>query len=256
MNKVIFSFASLVLSFLLVSCGIPGDSSTTTGTTSSQPTITATDFSSVTPCSDRDTLPTNTAFLNTITNATSILHIHHTYATDTDLPALCGLQGSWNPSTITEKRSTNTFTANLAAGFFTDAVGKNNAKICRTGFSFVAAPVDVAPGFPAAGTYRGEACVEQGGNAYRFRVRTTVSGTDADAVFTAVAGVTNEASLAVYDSNGTLVNLQASAKSMVTDDPSDFTFTIRSNSGANTHLTVRMEIICVKKLSGSCPAAN
>jgi hypothetical protein len=230
------------------------------GGTGSQPTLTSNDFPSVSPCSDRDTLPSDATFLDTITSADGVLHIHRRYDGDATLPALCGLDGSWDPSDIseaagTEQRSFNTFEANLSS-FIQSRIlfGSNMTEVCRNGYGFEAG-ADTAIGLPQSGTFRGEGCVESGGNAYRFRVRVTVTGSGTDKTF-AELGITDESELALFDADGNEIETQAQAEAVVTASPESFTVTLRSQDGTTTYLSVTVEIICVKKLTTACPSEN
>ncbi|MBI1909141.1 MAG: hypothetical protein HYS22_03110 [Deltaproteobacteria bacterium] len=227
------------------------------GSGSTQPTLTSADFPDVSPCSDRDTLPADTTFLSTVTNATSVLHIHRVYSDDNSIPVICGLEGAWDPTAITgsnERRENNTFEENLSS-YFSGGMAPNQGTfaICRSGFGFTGS--DVSGGLPSAGTYRGEACIESGGNAYRTRLRVTVSGNDAGKKFSEI-GLMSEADLTVYDANSKAVSTKTEAKSLVTGSPAEFSFTLRSGNGANTHLNAKVQVICIKKLATACPAAS
>ena len=88
-------------------------------------------------------------------------------------------------------------------------------------------------------------------------MKAVVSGNDADKKFSDVSGVSQARDLSLYGSDGTKIDTEAAAKTLVTGSPTDIQFTIRSgDSGENTHLSVTMSIICVKKLDGSCPSAT
>src|SRR3990167_9174941 len=58
---------------------------------SGQPSLTTGDFPDVSPCSDRDTLSSDTTFLDVVGNAAQVIHIHKEYEDDDNLPAVCGL---------------------------------------------------------------------------------------------------------------------------------------------------------------------
>jgi hypothetical protein len=59
--------------------------------------------------------------------------------------------------------------------------------------------------------------------------------------------------LEVFDSSGVEVTTTEKAKDAFVENPSGFTFTIRSADGANTHLNIGIKIICITHLEGTCP---
>lgn len=229
---------------------------------SAQPALATTDFPDVSPCSDRNVLPNDADFLTAINNAASVNHIHLSYNTevalataDGDIPAICGLEGSWDPSAVTGSRRSvvlNTFSNTLHDDFFASTASAcmdGTAGICRSTFpGFNSCSLSTDEGFPAAGTFRGDGCLEAGGSVYYFRTRATVSGDGADKKFSEVSGsLSNQTDLVIFDSDGNRVETKAAVKTMATENPADFSFTVRNNiDNSITYLNVRWEVICVK----------
>ncbi len=219
-----------------------------------QPLLATADFPDVSPCTDRNVLPNDADFITAINNASAVKHIHLTYGSDTDIPAICGKEGSWNPSSVTgtsRTLGTNTFGNTMHEDFFGSIYSacSGTAGICRStfpGFGTCSASTD--NGFPAAGTYRGEGCIESSGSIYLFRVRATVSGDGADKKFSEVSGnLSNQTDLVLFDSSGNRTETKAAVKAMAVANPADLSFTLRNNiDNSITYLNVRWEVICVK----------
>lgn len=222
--------------------------------------LTTGDFPAVVPCRDRDTLPNDTAFLNVITNATQVIHIHDKYVKDENLPAVCGLaeednnlesdEVGWDPDEGTDLNICYAFEENLSSYFVS---GTNNPGICRSDFGFQTG--NTFDGFPRAGIYRLDGCIEEGGNSYRFRARLVVKGSDVNKTLSQT-GVTDVESLEVFNSKGTEVATTEEAKELFTKNPDGFDVTIRSNDGTKTHLTVGVRVICVLHQVSACPEAD
>lgn len=226
------------------------------GGTGGQPSLTSDDFPGVTPCSDRDTLPDDADFLDVITDALLALHLHFAFSSNADIPAICGFEGEWDPNDITgadKGIGVNVFCATFQDCMDDAAVvsgaGFGNMSICGTGFAFPDTGAD--RGFPKAGVYRGDICLESGGMAYLVRLRVTKSGPDADTKYTD-AGLTDEADLELFAEDGTALATMVDIKAEITSTPESTTFTLRSGGGATTHFTVTVEIICVRKLTTDC----
>lgn len=244
-------FLSSILVFLLL-IGIYQCGSSSTNSGSTQPAIDSADFDTVSPCSDRDTLPNDADFFTAITNATAFRFFHLTFTSDGDLPAICGLDPEWNPTTVNSNRTNESVAFSNIATYFdlTSRSVSNGAEICRTGFGF---STDTALGFPVAGEYHFDSCIDSGSDSYSVRVRLTISGTDADKTLTA-AGVSSLDDLRFCDSNGNEITSASDLQTLITSSDGSGTMTVGSNSCATTHITVLIEIICVKKqTSESCP---
>jgi hypothetical protein len=130
--------------------------------------------------------------------------------------------------------------------FFSDIVTAGGPDFCQTTTMFG------GQGFPRAGVYRKDYCVESGQNSYAARVRKTISGPAADADFTAADVATAD----VRVCNGTtLIANDTDARALIAGNPGGFTITLRESdcsSGAEL-LSVLIEIICIKELSTACP---
>ncbi|MBI4374587.1 MAG: hypothetical protein HY542_06895 [Deltaproteobacteria bacterium] len=225
-------------------------------TESGQPALTKGDFPGVVPCNDRDTFPEDAAFLSVITNATKVIHIHDDYTNDDKLPAVCGLAAAdntlesaevgWDPDEGIDLNICYTFEENLSSYF---ASGTNNPGMCRSSFGFDGDKLD---GLPRAGVYRLDSCIEEGGSAYRVRVRLVVSGGDANKSLED-AGIAKVESLELFDADGIEVTTTEEAKKLLTENPNGFDFTVRSGDGAKTHMKVSVRVICVKHQTDACP---
>ena len=226
---------------------------------SGQAELTTGDFPLVVPCNDRDTLPSDITFLAVITNSTQVIHIHDEYERDENLPAVCGLaekdntlesaEVGWDPDEGTDLNVCYTFAEALSSYFVTQETAGNNPGICRSSFGFTG---DTQDGFPRAGIYRVDGCIEEGGNSYRVRIRLVITGDDVNKPLTE-AGVADMEGLEVFNDAGTEVTTTEQAKELFTDNPDGFDFTIRSNDGAKTHLEVSVRLICVKHQVDACP---
>jgi len=233
------------------------EATTTDSGDSGQPTLIAGDFSDVAPCRSRDTLPNDTTFLDVIKNAEQIIHIHDEYQDDDNLPAVCGVSSidntlgtgevGWDPSEGTDVLICYEFGTNISD--YWDST-TNNPGMCRFGFRFeTEATFD---GFPRAGNYRIDSCIEDGGNSYRVRVRIGISGDDVNKTLTQVE-LDDVEDLEFFDNDGTEVKTAEEAKALFIANPDGFVFTVRSGDGAKTHIEVRPRVICVIKQASACP---
>ncbi|MBI2981974.1 MAG: hypothetical protein HYY44_06770 [Deltaproteobacteria bacterium] len=192
------------------------------------------------PCNDRDTFPNDATFLSVITNATKVIHIHDEYRNDDNLSAVCGLAAAdntlesaevgWNPDEGTDLNICYTFEENLSSYFVS---GTNNPGMCRSSFGFDG---DELPGFPRAGIYRLDSCIEEGGSTYRVRIRLVVSGNDVNKGLAEV-GVADVESLEVFDADGLEVTTTEEAKKLL-------------------NMEVNLRMICVKHQTDACPEPN
>ncbi len=232
---------------------------TTTTTLGGQPALAAGDFPGVTPCSDRDTLPDDPTFLTAITNAVEADNVVNFTQYDTDgLPEICGLADAdnaldpgnvpWDPAENNEITVCNPFPGNVV-DFFNNVPLGHGPDLCQTGNNTSTLAM------PRAGTYRKDACIEHGGNAYRVRTRMSVSGASVDQMF-ANLGI-GRSDLKACDGT-TEIATQAQAKAFLTANPRSFDVAIKSATcnGGVEHLSVTAEIICVNKLAGPCPPAD
>lgn len=234
-------------------------STTTTLPPGGQPALVAGDFPSVSPCSDRDTLPSDATFLSVITNATSVdNHVHFTQYDTDGLPEICGLAEEdnslaqsnvpWDPSADNIIHVCNEFLATVNE-FFTETDLGHGPDLCQTGNdTFTLA-------MPRAGTYRRDGCIEANDDAYDVRTRLTVTGASVDQTFASLGIARTD--LMVCD-GATQVATRAAAKALLTSNPSGVTVTINSGgcSGGTEHLSVATEVICVKARSSACPAVD
>jgi hypothetical protein len=242
-------------------CPPCGDTTTTTTTTTTvppgeQPVLVAGDFPSVFPCSNRDTLPNDATFLATITNAAVVdNHVHFTQYDTDGLPEICGLTDidntldqsnvDWDPGVDNIIHVCNELLATVNE-FFTHTSLGHGPDLCQTGNNTFTLAM------PRAGTYRRDACIESGSDAYDVRTRMTVSGASVDQTLTSL-GI-DRSDLMVCNGATQLVTREA-AKTFLAANPGNFTFTINSGgcSGGVEHLSVTGEIICVKDRTSACP---
>lgn len=220
-----------------------------------QPALTSDDFPGVTPCSDRDTLPDDADFLKIIDDVLLAFNLLIPFVDNSSIPAVCGEEGEWDPNDFpcpiffgTEIFSP-TFQECMDDAAAISSAGLGNMSICRTGFTFP--DMGAERGFPKADTYRGDICIESGGMSYLVRIRVMMSGPDADKKYTD-AGLADEADLELFSDGGTALLTREDIKDEITASPESVTFTLRSGGGATTHLTIKLEIICVRKLTDDC----
>lgn len=228
-----------------------------TDDTSGQPAISDGDYPDITPCSDRDTLPSDPTFLSTITDATEVIHIHKEYISDLNLPAVCGLAAAdntlqegeegWDPLLGVDVYACDSFDESPST--FLDSTNYSPG-ICRTSFGYDKEDTD-REGFPRGGDYRFDACINYEGKSYNVRLRANISGDDVDKTWASV-GIDQATSLEIFNNDGLQLTTMEEAKTLVTKNPGGTVFTIRSGEGANTHLTIGLQLICVKSVA-SCP---
>lgn len=252
-------FCLIAVLFLLAGCGWfsntvgPGD-------TSGQPALNAGDYPDVAPCSGRDTIPSDSTFLSTITDAIEVIHIHKEYISDFELPAVCGLPAAdnilqeeeigWDPSLGVDVYACDSFAETPST--FLDSTDYSPG-ICRASFGYNKADND-REGFPRGGNYRFDACINHDEKSYNLRLLATISGDDVDKTWVS-AGIGETTSLELFNDDGLQLSTMEEAKTLVTKNPGGTVFTIRSGEGANTHLSVGLQVICVKSVE-SCPAPD
>lgn len=229
-----------------------GERSSTDDSTYGQPDLTSGDFSGVAPCSARNTTPDDATFLSTVTSATEVIHIYNEYSDDTKLPAVCGLAAEdntlqegeigWDPSLGVNVYACNSFDESLSA--FLSSTGYEPG-ICRSAFGYNKTD-NSTEGFPRGGIYRVDACISDGADSsYNVRFRISISGNDVNKTWTK-AGIEDTTSLEIFDSSGFKLLTTEETKKLITDHPGGTTFTIRSEEGVNTHLSVVIQVICVE----------
>lgn len=246
---------------IALNCPSCTPTTTTTLGGGSQPALTSGDFPAVSPCSDRDTLPNDAAFLGVIANATGYdLMVNFTSFDTAGFTEICGLAAvdnslgggvlPWDPSKSNGVSVCSEFTDNVR-DIFNNFQAGHGPELCRTGTDSSAV---FSPAMPRAGTYRKDACIESGGNSYDLRTRVTVTGPSVDKTF-AELGITRAD---VRACNGTVEIATASdARSFITASGANYAFYIKSGSCSGTeHLEVETEIICVHKRSSVCPPAD
>lgn len=265
------NYLALVLSGIFVvvaGCDslFPSSSSSSTtdpGDGSVQPTLTSGDFPDVDPCLNRDTLPNDETFLETLTNAAQIIHIHDEYLDDDNLPGVCGLndidnklesaEAGWDASA--EPNVTICYNpGDNISEYLDEDFEINRPDICRSNFAFEN-DADEALGFPRAGTYRLDVCLEDSGNTYRVRLRLEVSGNDVNKKLEDIS-LENYETLEFYDEAANKIDTTEKAKELFTDNPGGFVFIVRTGQGTITHLQVTAQVICVLKQVSACPAPD
>lgn len=253
-------FCLIAVLFLLAGCGRLFSNTVGTGDTSGQPALTDGDYPDATPCSDRDTIPSDSTFLSTITDGTEVIHIHKEYISDLNLPAVCGLAAAdnalqeeelgWDPSLGVDVYACDSFAESPST--FLDSTDYSPG-ICRASFGYDKTDSD-REGFPRGGNYRFDVCISYEEKSYNVRLLATISGDDVDKTW-ASAGIEDDTSLEIFNSDGLQLSTIEEAKTLVTNNPGGTVFTIRSGEGANTHLSVGLQVICVKSME-SCPAPD
>ncbi|MEE8311787.1 MAG: hypothetical protein V3R77_05980 [Candidatus Binatia bacterium] len=230
-------------------------SSTTTTVPQGQPQLVTGDFSNVAPCADRDTLPEDVDFLATIMSAETVnLIVNFTQFTTDGATEICGLGDAdnnlaqsnipWDPSANNVFDVCQTFTGSTT-DFFNNVPLGHGPDLCQTGNNTFTLAM------PRAGSYRKDACIESGGDAYDVRTRIVVSGPSVDATFASLGVARGD--LRVCDGN-TEIATEAQAKAFVTASPRSFSFAVKSGSCAGTvHVNVTAEMICVDKRTSACP---
>ncbi len=248
-------------------------STTTTTVGGSQPSLTAGDFPDVTPCSDRDTLPTDAAFKNVLMNTAQYGYSVWFTQYDADgFPEICGLSDvdnslpqsaiPWDPHPTGHSSSTMEFllcldippnVADLLDPFRLP-VG-HGPEICRTGAQPDPNTFNVeVEAMPRAGVYRRDACIEAGGSSYDMRTRYTVSGPAADKTLNQL-GITRQ-DIRICDGSTELVTM-AQLRAFVAADPANVQLQVRQGSCSGTLLlNVLAETVCVHKRTSQCDALS
>jgi hypothetical protein len=206
------------------------------GEATGQPVLTTEDFPTVGVCSTGTVDVTSDDFKNALAAATSFTFLHKPYATDADIPFICGKEGTWDPSEADAFDGENTLNmtdtiANLAAGAF------GNVFICYDGFGFAGGSPD---GFNDAGTYRGELKFTANSTTYRARFRFTVAGTGAGQTFPAL-GITS-ADVGMTDSTGSALTILGDVRDLFAASPTNITTNAVTNS--TTQVTTTGGFIC------------
>ncbi len=246
-----------------VALACPSCTPTTTTTLGggSQPALTSGDFPSVSPCSDRDTLPNDAAFLAVIANATGYdLMVNFTSFDTAGFTEICGLAAvdnslgagvlPWDPSKSNGVSVCSDFSSSVR-DIFNNFNPGHGPELCRTGTDSSAV---FSPAMPRAGIYRKDVCIESGGDSYDVRTRVTVAGPSVDKTF-ADLGITR-ADLRACDGSVEIATA-SEARSFITNSGANYAFYIKSGSCSGTdHLEVTTEIICVNKRSSACPPAD
>lgn len=246
-----------------VGLNCPSCTPTTTTTLGggSQPALTAGDFPGVSPCSDRDTLPSDATFLDVISSATGYnLTVNFTSFDTAGFSEICGLAAAdnslgggllpWDPSKSNGVSVCSDFSSSVR-DIFNNFNPGHGPELCQTGTDSSAV---FSPAMPRAGVYRKDSCIESGGNSYDVRTRATVSGPSVDKSF-ADLGITRGDVRAC--NGGSELATASAARAFIAASPANFTFQIRSGSCSGTeHLAVTTEIICVNRRSSVCPPAD
>ncbi|MBI4412266.1 MAG: hypothetical protein HY541_07270 [Deltaproteobacteria bacterium] len=253
-NLAVFLLLVAVHVFL-TGCSLFGSVSDTDD--SGQPSLTDGDFPDVSPCSDRDILPSDSVFLETLTNADELILTHKAYTDDSGLTAACGLadednslnddETAWDPLAGTDVDACNSFDEELADFLaFSDDFYMG---ICRSTFSFDSG--DVADGFPRAGIYRMDGCVEYDRKSYDIRARITISGASVNRTWESLTLAGTE-DLEVFDDGGSEVTTVDEMKFLFVQNSGRLNFTVRSGDGVTTHLAVTVQAICIST-AANCP---
>ncbi|MBI2340754.1 MAG: hypothetical protein HYU99_10415 [Deltaproteobacteria bacterium] len=235
-----------------------------------QPTLSDGDFPDAFPCLERNVLPTDDAFLQALTDATEVLHVHKEYVNDDNIPAVCGLaeednsldadQTGWDPLEGADIYACNSMEEELTSF---PASANYYPGMCRAAFGFESGGSE--DGFPRAGTYRVDFCLAGNSTNYQVRLRIEISGEDINNTWAAVGeeleiddfGLEN---LEVFGEDGNQITSTADLKSAFVGDPRGFVFTIRSSDESETpvlttHLEVGVQIVCITTTS-ACPTPD
>lgn len=246
---------------LVTGCGfLLGETTDEETDASGQPSLSAGDFPEVPPCSNRDILPSDETFLETIEDATEMIHVHKVYTTDAELPAVCGLASAdnnlpdgeigWDPSVGTNVVTCHSFDEDLS-DFLESPSAAYYPGICRSGFGFES-EVDTVDGFPRGGTYRMDLCIESGRKSYSIRFRVNVSGEHVNRTWNSI-DISRAGDLEIFDPEGSQLLTVADLKILFIENPGGATFTVRSEEGTKTHVTVSARAVCVVSTSEACP---
>lgn len=234
----------------------PCNTTTTTTLGGGFPTLTAGDFPAVTPCADRDTLATDARFAGALAGAAELMFTVNFTQFDTNgFPEICGLSDvdnalapmdiPWDPAEMNEVKLCYDLSlfSDLTQLFFEITPG--GMDLCQTGTAFG------GEGFPRAGVYRKDYCLEFGADHYAVRVRKTISGAQADADVIGL-GI-SPTDVRVCDGT-TLISTDTQARAFIANNPGGFSVTLRDSdctSGAEL-ITVQFEIICIKSQLTDC----
>lgn len=230
---------------------------------SGQPDLSDGDFPDTSPCSDRDIKPDDSVFLDTLGEATGMIHIHKVYTTDAELPAVCGLadednalatgEVGWDPSAGTDAHTCQSFDADITA-FLTSPSGLYYAGICRSGFGFESED-ETVDGFPRGGTYRTDVCIEVGEKSYLVRYRIGVSGENDNKTWESV-DIESVSDLEFFSLTSDEITSVDELKTLLIDNPFGTTITVRTGDGVTTHFQVVIKPICILSTSTACTAAD
>ncbi len=230
MKKIIILLFVVGLSVAFVYCGGGGGGGGGGGVV-----LTAEDFPNVGVCSTGTVDVTSTTMKDAIAAATQFIFMHKPYASDADIPSICGKQGSWDPAEADAFDATTTINAtDLLADVLGGALGQ--VFICNVGFNFI----DMNYGLHGATTFRGELTFQSGGTTYRVRVRFTVSGANADATLASL-GLT-PADITLTDGSGNALTTVADLVALLAADPTDITVNVVANG--TTQITATGGVIC------------
>jgi hypothetical protein len=221
------------------------------------PALSAGDFPAVTPCADRDTSAGDAQFMAALDAASQLMFtVNFTQFDSNGFPEICGLSDAdnsldgadipWDPTAMNEVRLCNEISDYSDFTQFFANITPGGPDLCQTTTMFG------GDGFPRAGVYRKDYCVESGGNSYAARVRKTISGPQADADLSAAGVSVSDVRVC---SGSTLIATDADARALINANPGGFAVTLRDSdctSGAEL-ITVQIEVICIKKLSAACP---
>lgn len=232
--SILFS-ALLVLAVVAIvnSCG--SSSSSGGGGGGGGVTLTAEDFPSVGVCSTGTVDVTGETLKTAVAAATTFTFLHKPYASDADIPFICGKQGSWDPA------ETDAFDATTVLGstdLISDILGGalGSVFICNDGFTFAQGN----QGLHGATNFRGELTFDSGGTTYRVRLRFAVTGTDADATLASLGLATTDITLT--DGSGNTLTTVADVIALLASDATSITVNVVANG--TTLITATGGVIC------------
>jgi hypothetical protein len=240
MKKTISILFSAVLLLSIAAyvdgCGSSSSSSSSGGGGGgSGVTLTADDFPTVGVCSTGTVDATGDALKTAIAAATSFTFLHKPYASDADIPFICGKQGAWDPSEAGAFDATNVLSpSDLISDILGGAFG--SVFICNDGFAFAQGN----QGLHGATAFRGELTFDSGGTTYRVRLRFTVTGTDADATLASLGLATTDISLT--DGSGTMITTVAELMALFAADPTNIAVNVVANG--TTLISATGGVIC------------
>ncbi len=265
------------LALLCPACATTTSTTTTSTTTTtvggSQPALTAGDFPDVTPCSDRDTLPSDPTFKSVLMNTAQYGYsVWFTQYDGDGFPEICGLPDAdnslppsaipWDPHPTGHSPNTTEFLLCLDiptnVADLLDPIRLplgHGPEICRTGAQPDPITFNVnVEAMPRAGIYRRDACIQSGGNFYDMRTRYTVSGPAADKTLSQL-GITRQ-DIKICDGSTELVTM-AQLRAFVAADPTNVQVQVRQGSCSGTLLlNVLAETVCIHKRTTECDALS